>query len=48
MTLSIFFKRYLSGLMQLGAAAHAKFRVLSFKVKIQGLALIGCAWQWFC
>jgi hypothetical protein len=28
-----------------GATAQEKFRVLSFGVKIQDLALIGCAWQ---
>jgi hypothetical protein len=32
-----------------GATAQEKFRVLSFRVKIQGLALIGCcAWQCSC
>jgi hypothetical protein len=28
-----------------GATAQKKFGVLSFRVKIQGLALIGCVWQ---
>jgi hypothetical protein len=28
--------------MQVGAATQVKFRVLHFKMKIQGLALIGC------
>jgi hypothetical protein len=32
--------------MKVGAAAQVKFRVLPFKVKIQGLALIGSIWQW--
>jgi hypothetical protein len=27
--------------MQVGATTHEKFKVLPFKVKIQGLALIG-------
>jgi hypothetical protein len=31
-----------------GATAQEKFRVLSFRVKIQGLALIGCAWKCSC
>jgi hypothetical protein len=31
--------------MQVGAATQVKFRVLPFRVKIQGLALTGCAWQ---
>jgi hypothetical protein len=30
--------------MQVGMAAHVKFRVLPFRVKIQDVALIGCAW----
>jgi hypothetical protein len=29
--------------MFVGATAQEKFRVLSFRVKIQGLTLIGCA-----
>ena len=24
------------------------FKVLTFMMKIQGMALIGCAWQWAC
>jgi hypothetical protein len=32
--------------MKVGATAQVKFRVLSFRVKIRGLTLIGCAWQW--
>jgi hypothetical protein len=31
-----------------GATAQEKFRVLSFTVKIQGVALIGCVWQYSC
>ena len=31
--------------MQVAAATQVKFRVLPFRVKIQGLALTGCAWQ---
>jgi hypothetical protein len=34
--------------MQVGATAQEKSKVLSFRMKIQGLALIGCAWQWPC
>jgi hypothetical protein len=34
--------------MFVGVTAQEKFRVLSFRVKIQGLALIGCAWQCSC
>jgi hypothetical protein len=34
--------------MEVGAAAHVKFGVLPFKVKTQGLALTGCAWQCHC
>jgi hypothetical protein len=34
--------------LYVGANAQEKFRVLSFRVKIQGLALIGCACQCFC
>ena len=34
--------------MQVGATTLVKFRVLPFRVKIQGLALIGCAWQLPC
>jgi hypothetical protein len=34
-----------SSSMEVGMATHVKFRVLPFRVKIQGLALIGCAWQ---
>jgi hypothetical protein len=34
--------------LYVGAAAHEKFRALSFKVKNQGLALIGCVWQCSC
>jgi hypothetical protein len=34
--------------MQVGATTHEEFRVLPCRVKIQGLALIGCAWQWPC
>jgi hypothetical protein len=29
-----------------GTAAQEKYRVLSFKMKILDLALIGCVWQW--
>jgi hypothetical protein len=29
--------------MQVGVTSQVKFKVLSFKVKIQGLALISCA-----
>jgi hypothetical protein len=29
--------------LQVGAATQVKFRVLPFRMKIQGLALIGCA-----
>jgi hypothetical protein len=31
--------------MKVGATTQVKFRVLSFRVKTQGLALAGCAWQ---
>jgi hypothetical protein len=31
--------------MKVGAAAQVKFKVLPFRVKIQGMALIDCAWQ---
>jgi hypothetical protein len=31
--------------MEVGVAAQVKFKVLSFSVKMQGLALIGCVWQ---
>jgi hypothetical protein len=34
--------------MQVGATAQEKSKVLFFRMKIQGLALIGCAWQWPC
>jgi hypothetical protein len=34
--------------MEVEAAAHVKFGVLPFRVKIQGLALTGCAWQCLC
>jgi hypothetical protein len=37
-----------SSSMQVGATAQERFKGLSFRVKIQGLALIGCAWQWSC
>jgi hypothetical protein len=30
------------------AATQVKFTVLSFRVIIQGLPLIGCVWQWSC
>jgi hypothetical protein len=40
--------RFHNSNMNVGAAAQVKFRVSPFKVKIQGLALIGCAWQWPC
>ena len=30
--------------MLVGATSQVKFKVLPFRVKIQGLALIGCAW----
>jgi hypothetical protein len=33
--------------MQVGAATHVKFRILPFRMKIQGLVLIGCASQGF-
>jgi hypothetical protein len=32
-----------SSSMQVGATAQEKFKVLSFRMKIQGLALIGCS-----
>ena len=32
--------------MFVGVTTQVKFKVLPFRVKIQGLALIGCAWQW--
>ena len=35
---------YISG-MKVGATTQVKFRVLPFRVKTQGLALTGCAWQ---
>jgi hypothetical protein len=35
-----------SSSMKVGVVAQVKFIVLSFRVKIQGLALIGCASQW--
>jgi hypothetical protein len=28
-----------------GATAQEKFIVVSFRVKLQGMGLIGCAWQ---
>jgi hypothetical protein len=31
--------------MKVWVAPQVKFRVLLFKMKIQGLALTGCAWQ---
>jgi hypothetical protein len=34
--------------MLVEATAHEKFIVLSFRMKIQGLALIGYAWQYLC
>jgi hypothetical protein len=34
--------------MQVGAATHVKFRVFPFRMKIQGLTLIGCTWQYPC
>jgi D-ribose pyranose/furanose isomerase RbsD len=34
--------------MRVGATAHEKFKILPFRVKIQGLVLIGCAWQCPC
>jgi hypothetical protein len=34
--------------MRVGATAQEKFKILPFRVKIQGLALIGCAWQCSC
>jgi hypothetical protein len=34
--------------MQVEATALEEFIVLPFRLKIQGLALIGCAWQWSC
>jgi hypothetical protein len=34
--------------LYVGAIAQEKFGVLSFRVKIQGLALIGCVWQYSC
>jgi hypothetical protein len=34
-----------SSSMQVGVTAREKSTVLSFRMKIQGLALIGCAWQ---
>jgi hypothetical protein len=34
--------------LYVGAAAQEKFRVLSFRVKIQSLSLIGCACQCSC
>ena len=34
--------------MDVGATAQVKFKVLPFRGKIQGLALIGCVWQWPC
>jgi hypothetical protein len=37
-----------SSSMQVRATTHEKFKVLHFKVKIQGLALIGCALQFPC
>ena len=32
----------------MGATTYVKSKVLPFRVKIQGLTLIGCAWQWSC
>jgi hypothetical protein len=40
--------RIRSSSMQVGATTQEKLTVLPFRVKIQGLALIGCAWQWPC
>jgi hypothetical protein len=37
-----------SSSMQVGATAQEKSTVLSFRMKIQGLALIGCTWQLSC
>jgi hypothetical protein len=34
-----------SSSMQVGAATWEKFKVLPFRMKIQGLTLISCAWQ---
>jgi hypothetical protein len=34
--------------MQVGETSQEKFKVLPCRVKIQGLVLIGCAWQWPC
>jgi hypothetical protein len=33
---------------QVGATRQVKFNVLTFRVKIEGLTLIGCACQWPC
>jgi hypothetical protein len=37
-----------SSSMQVGVSTQVKFRVLPFRMKIQRLDLIGCAWQWPC
>jgi hypothetical protein len=32
----------------MGATIQEKFKFLLFRMKIQGLALVGCVWQWPC
>jgi hypothetical protein len=34
--------------MQVEATAQENTEVLPFRVKTQGLPIIGCAWQWYC
>jgi hypothetical protein len=40
--------RICGGSWQVGATTHENFTVLPFKIKIQGLTLIGCAWHVEC